>query len=250
MAIHRPFKRTCRQFTHGSYSHSGQYQYLFHPDYAKSPEHYIRAFLLIQKDLQSLFDYIEPADLNSNCYSYRIHELLLRTCVEVEANCKAILLENRYKKNGDLTMSDFKKINKSHHLSSYEIKLPLWHGSKSLRTPFLRWATGESLSWYQAYNKTKHDRHDKFNLASFENLIDAVCGLVTVLASQFWTEDYSPESDLVALGNSSDDMETAIGGYFRVKFPDDWSEEEMYDFTIGDIEKSKFTIECYDYNSL
>lgn len=54
----------------------------------------MRAFLLVQKDLQELFDYVEPADKKLCCYSYRIHELLMRTCIEVKANCKAILSEN------------------------------------------------------------------------------------------------------------------------------------------------------------
>ena len=57
---------------------------------------YIRAFLLIQKDLLELFDYVEPADQNLDCYSYRIHELHMRACIEVEAHCKAILSENNY----------------------------------------------------------------------------------------------------------------------------------------------------------
>jgi hypothetical protein len=34
-------------------------------------------------------DYVEPADQNLNTYSFRIHELLMRACIEVEANCKA-----------------------------------------------------------------------------------------------------------------------------------------------------------------
>ncbi|MEQ1799844.1 MAG: hypothetical protein ABL872_17940 [Lacibacter sp.] len=248
MALNRPFKRTCRQFTDGSYSNSGKYQYLYHANFAKSPGQYIRAFLLIQKDLQLLFDYIEPSDINSVCYSYRIHELLLRTCVEVEANCKAILLENGYKKNSALNMEDYRKINKSHHLSSYQIGLPLWHGEKSLRTPFLSWSTGSSLNWYKAYNSTKHDRHDKFELASFDNLIEAVCGLVSILSAQFWEEDFIPSDSYLALEGSIDGMETAIGKYFRVKFPNDWANDEQYDFSHEEIKQSTFEIQCYDYN--
>jgi hypothetical protein len=67
-----------------------------HPKYAQSPEHYVRAFLMILNDLQEILDFVEPADQNLSCYSYRIHALLLRACIEVEANCKAILKENRY----------------------------------------------------------------------------------------------------------------------------------------------------------
>ena len=80
------------------------------PRYAQDPEHYVRAYLLLQKDLEELFDYVEPSDQNLNCYSYRTHELLLRACVEVEANCKAILLENGYPKpRDDMNRNDYIK---------------------------------------------------------------------------------------------------------------------------------------------
>jgi hypothetical protein len=249
MSIKRPYKRTCRQFTNNSYAEGGKSQYLYHPDFAKSPEQYVRAFLLIQKDLQTLFDYVEPSDLNLICYSYRIHELLLRTCVEVEANCKAILIENGYHKNGDLNMEDYKKINKSHHLSSYEIKLPLWHGDKALRKPYANWANGGSLNWYKAYNSTKHDRHEKFKQASFENLIDAICGLVAILSAQFWQENFIPSNSYLLADGSFDGLETAIGDYFRVSFPTDWNVDEKYDFTYEEIKSSEFEILNYDYNN-
>lgn len=113
MGVKRPFRRTCRQFIDNSYANDGKSAYITHEKYAKSPEHYIRAFLLIQKDLHTLFDYIEPSDKNLKTYSYRIHELLLRTCVEIEANCKAILLENGYVKNR--TCLDFSNFSKESH---------------------------------------------------------------------------------------------------------------------------------------
>lgn len=250
MGIKKPYKRTCRQFTDGSYANSGKSKYLRHKDFADSPEQYVRPFLLIQKDLQHLFDYIEPSDQNLNCYSYRIHELLTRTCIEVEANCKAILIENGYRKSGDLNMGDYKKINASHRLSSYEIALPLWNGTNKIRTPFSNWGVGGSLSWYQAYNSTKHDRHGEFKQACFDNLIESICGLTTILSAQFCQEDFIPSAGLLAVGGSYDGMESAIGDYFRVKFPNDWPDHEKYDFTYEDINKSDFDIGKFDYNKV
>jgi hypothetical protein len=231
MAATRPYKRTCRQFVDGSYSEGGRWQYICHPDFAVEPGHFIRAFELIQKDLESLFDYVEPADRNLHTYSYRIHELLVRTCIEVEANCKAILLENGYAKASDLNMDDYKKLNATHHLSSYEIKLPLWHGTGALRTPFAAWTFGAGLRWYQAYNATKHDRHQRFQEANFENLLDAVSGLVALLGAQFHTQSFSTGQRVLALEDSRlGGFEVAIGGYFHIKFPTDWSTAEQYDF--------------------
>jgi hypothetical protein len=145
MPIDRPYRRTCRQFADGSYDEGGRSLYIEHPKFANSPQQYIRAFLLIQKDLLELFDFVEPSDKNLNCFSYRIHELHTRTCIEIEANCKAILTENGYAKSGNLNMPDYKKLNATHRLSSYEIKLPLWHGTRGTRAPFLPWGSDGGL---------------------------------------------------------------------------------------------------------
>jgi len=95
MSIKRPYHRTCRQFVDGEYAEGGRWRYLVHPLFALSPAPYVRAYLLLLKDLRDLFDYVEPADTNLRCYSFRIHALLLRACVEVEANFKAILTRQR-----------------------------------------------------------------------------------------------------------------------------------------------------------
>ena len=129
--VDRPYRRTCRQFVDGDYTEGGRSGYIRHPKFAQSPEQYVRGFLILLKDLKDLFDYVEPADKNLACYSYRIHALLLRACVEVEANCKAILKENGYSRSGDWNMGDYRKIEKTHFLSAYEVKVPNWSGTKS-----------------------------------------------------------------------------------------------------------------------
>src|SRR5882724_2346626 len=138
MTVLKPFKRTARPDADGKYSDYGRY--VKHPQYAAEPAHYVRAFQILQKDLLHLFDYVEPADKNNKCYSYRIHELHTRACIEVEANCKAILTENSYKKKAnDLTTSDDKTLETTHHLSSYKGRLPIWHGDNKPRRPFAGW---------------------------------------------------------------------------------------------------------------
>lgn len=250
MAIKKPYYRNCRQFVDGHYSEGGRWQYMVHPDYAQSPEHYIRAFILIQKDLQKLFDYIEPADANMNCYSYRIHELFMRTCIEIEANCKAILRENIYSKKKDLNMSDYQKLNITHRLSSYRVKLPIWDGKLSIRQPYKNWANGMVLTWYKDYNGAKHDRHNEFKRANFENLIDAVCGLLVILSSQFHTNDFSPGPTLLACegGYHQDGMDCAIGDYFRISFPSDWSEKDCYDFNWQDMQNEQHLFQKINYD--
>lgn len=248
MPIQRPFKRTVRQFTNGSYSEGGRWAYITHKNYAKVPEHYIRAFLLLQKDLLLLFDYVEPADINLKTYSYRIHELLLRTCIEIEANLVAILKENGFNKSGNWNILDYKKINLSHRLSSYEIKLPVWNGEQNIRKPFVEWETKDSLVWYQAYNKTKHDRQTEFQQATFENLLEAFCGLYALLSSQFYTHEFSSSDSFLVFGGMDDGMESGIGSYFRVKFPNDWPEQAKYDFNWRELENMDDPFQQHNYN--
>jgi hypothetical protein len=248
MTIIRPFRRTCRQFVGGSYLPHGNHGFIADSRFAKAPGQYIRAFLLIQKDLQEVFHYVEPADENEECYSYRIHELLMRSCVEVEANCKAILSENGYIRPGDAdtrdangysqpgkkwNRNDYEKLNATHRLSSFQVKFPVWHGNHAVRTPFASWGpSGRMLTWYDAYNATKHDRHKQFKEANFGNLLDAVAGLVALLSSQFG--DYEFEGPYVTYfvddTYKSDGFETAVGKYLRIKYPDDWPDNERYDF--------------------
>lgn len=250
MSLNKPFKRTARPFTDERINDGGLWAYFYHKDFAESPEQFIRAFLIILKDFINLLDYIEPADKNLSTYSFRIHELLLRVSIEIEANFVAILSENGYRKKGNWTMKDYIKIDKSHKLSSYEVKLPVWRGSRNIRKPFEKWQDFKSLAWWDAYNKSKHDRHTEFEKATFENLTDAICGLIAVLSSQFQNNDFSPQDWGLSMGGIDDGMESTIGGYFRVKYPTDWKSEEKYNFIFSELEKDDSSpIEKYNYKN-
>jgi hypothetical protein len=87
----KPFHRNLRGIKDGPNSGYsswtyGDDRYIEDREYAKNPEHYVRAFTLIQNDLKSIFEYLEPSDVCREAYSYRIHALLMRTCIEVEAD--------------------------------------------------------------------------------------------------------------------------------------------------------------------
>lgn len=238
MPVSKPFRRTCRQFVDGSYSLGGRWRYLRHPKFATAPEQYVRAFGVLQKDLIELFDYIEPASGNLSTFSYRTHELLMRTCIEVEANFKAIISDNKCTSKSSLTMAYYRKLNSTHQLSSFAVKLPVWHGGSAVWKPFAAWYNPNGkLAWYQAYNNSKHSRLDNFAEANFGNLVHAMCGLVALISAQFRTEDFSGVDYLVAESGAGDGYETAVGGYFRVRFPTDWPVADRYDFNWQALEQ-------------
>ncbi|BAL07787.1 MULTISPECIES: hypothetical protein [Bradyrhizobium] len=246
MAITKPYKRTVRQLADGSYQNSGNGQYIRHAEHAQSPQHYLRAFQIVQKDLIELFDYIEPADANLLCYSHRILELHARCCFEIEANCAAILRENGYARSGDWTMRDYRKINASHRMSSYEVKLPAWSGNQDTFKPFQNWSGHEQLPWYQAYNRVKHSRHAHFTDANLGNLVEAACALAAIFSAQFINEDGLPDH-LVAESSRSDGFDFASGHYFLIKFPNDWPMEERYDFDWQTLKTEPEPFQAYTY---
>jgi hypothetical protein len=227
-------------------------QYIRHASYADEPSNYIRAFLLIQKDLQTIFEYIEPSDQNRKAYSFRTYELLLRTCTEVEANFKAIFRANTCGKNGgNLNITDYVKIETSHFLSGYKVKMPYWSDSSPSWQPFANWASGNhELDWYKAYNKSKHDRARELKAATFTNLIDAFCGLSVVLTAQFLFHDFGPANGVLTDEGIGDGWEEGIGQYVRLEYPSNLPPSERYDFEWQALRKTRDPFQKYDYDAV
>lgn len=256
MGIDKPYHRNYRDIKKASNSGYSGWAYIIDREYAINPGHFVRAYQLIQRDLQQLFEYIEPSPESLATFSYRIHNLLMRTCIEIEANFKAILNENIYTPQTDrnnnpiYNISVYKKIDVSHHLSSYELALPIWNGSAKVFTPFRSWKDNQPLDWYQAYNASKHDRHEAFKKANMGHLLNAVTGLLVLLSAQFKAEDFSAGSRGLAIGYDYHEGDVAIGGLFRITFPKNWSENEMYDFNWSELEKKQERFQKINYDKL
>jgi len=229
VGIPNPFPRIARPVLgHGYFD---KRTYIRHPAYADAPHNYVQAFLLLQDDLKRLFQYVEPAEKNHECYSFRIHEILLRACIEVEANCKAILSANGYAKSGNWNRNDYRLIESSHRLSEWKVRIPHWNGSDAERQPFAAWApsaVGTKLKWYDDYNESKHDRHVNFQKAAFSSAVDAVCGALVLLSAQFTDDDFNPTSSVWGNGTVNG-WRAGIGSYFMVSYPN-WSDAESYNF--------------------
>lgn len=249
MAINKPYHRIYRPMTDGK----SEWGYLHDRGYAIAPDHYTRSFLIIQKDIKNLFEYIEPADQNLKTYSFEIYQLLLRTATEIEANFKAILMENKYTAaNRSLNINTYKKINVSHHLDSYSAELPIWTGEKKLYTPFESWRKGENPNWYKAYNLCKHDRVKNLHMANFENLLNAYCGLFILLSAQFGSCSYEPGCVLLSLGDEDNYYkgEFGIGDYLIIHRPNNWTENDYYDFDWDRLDGREDRFNKFDYDIL
>jgi hypothetical protein len=178
----------------------------------------------------------------------------------VEANFKAILNENIYgptnRKGKPIpenqwNIQNYKIVDRTHHLSSYCIHVPIWDGTESTFRPFYNWKAGEILNWYQAYNKSKHDRKIEFRQANLKNLINSVAGLLVLISSQFGTQDFSTGNTLISVSVPRYySTEPAIGGFFHIDFPDDWSEDEKYDFNWEELKNQADRFNKIDYENI
>lgn len=261
MGLPKPFLRNYRAIKQGPNSGYSGWAYIHDRDYARNAEHYVRAFLLIQNDLKTIFEYVEPSDECRSAYSYRIHALLIRTCIEVEANFKAILEENTFTAptNRSLNMTDYRKVDATHHLSSYEVMLPIWNGAPPTFRPYEQWKAkrglpnngGISLPWYQAYNASKHDRHVEFKKANLEALVMAVAGLLVLISSQFRDQDFGAgATGLTVGGYDFHPMEASTGELFRIKYPEDWTDDELYDFNWADLKQQNERFEKINFDAI
>lgn len=257
----KPFYRTVRSVKEGPNSGYNGRAFIDDPEYANRPDHYTRALSLIIDDLKSLFEYIEPADECKLAYSYRIHSLFMRTCIEIEANFKAIFESNLMSNatSRSLGMRDYRKIDVTHHLSSYEVVLPMWNGASPAIRPFEPWLTyrgqpvpqGVPLPWYQAYNASKHDRQQEFKKANFWNLIQAAAALLIVVSSQFKDATFDSSPDFLWVGNGHHrPYEISIGSLFMIKYPEDWSNDEIYDFDWAVLKEVPDRFQKFNYDAI
>ena len=244
MAINKPFPRIFLPLINDK-------QITFH-DYLNEIEYIdkkeaaslIDAARLIVEDYSVLCEYIEPVDANKNTFSHRTYELLLRVATEFETNCKGILTANGYNSHGNLNIQDYYKINQIMHLDQYEIETNLWSPEKQFH-PLSEWSVGHTLSWYQAYNHSKHDRYANFHEATLENVFNGICSLAVLLAAQFpsMIGGITGRSNLTFF---TEDPNSLITQGFTIKYPN-FLPEQKYDFDWENLKNNTPTFDSFSF---
>ena len=175
--------------------------YVLDPRYATDRLQLSRAYINIEKELRSIFNYIEPDQRNVSTFSFELYSLLLRACTEVELNCKEIMEANGATPQGRyFTMADYKKLEQSSLLSKYIVEYNGWR-QVNATTQELEYVTKQFFpfknfdpsinrepDWYEAYNKVKHNREENLEKANLENCMNAVAGILVLLYSQFGSQ--------------------------------------------------------------
>jgi hypothetical protein len=166
-----------------------------------------QALLLLVQRLDELLLFIEPSTKTLDAYGHKSRELLILACTEVEAQWKHYLtLAGRTPLGQGSTTKDYVTVLESLFLAEFEIELPRYKELDPLR-PFLGWSTAnptKSLPWYDAYNKTKHDRANFFSEATLRRCIEAVGACVVLFSVRFGPiRLYQGAGTLPALINAS-----------------------------------------------
>lgn len=141
---------------------------------------------LIVDRLFELFSYIEPSKTNLDAFGHKPRELLLLACMEVESSWKGVLKANQYL-NSHLNTNDYVKLLGPMRLADFEVEFVMYPDLPAV-TPFGSWKPSNpttSISWYDAYNKTKHDRESNFGRATLISAIQAVSAVAVMLCAQF-----------------------------------------------------------------
>ena len=121
------------------------FPYSLDPRYCPERTSLCRAYKILEQDLETLFEYIEPCEANNTTHSHRTFELMLRASTEFEANCKGILLANGYRPtkkdrtprlSDTWNINDYWRINNAIKLSDYKVILKAWHPNPLQLEPF------------------------------------------------------------------------------------------------------------------
>ena len=79
----------------------------------------------------------------------------------------------------------------------------------------------------------------------------SVAGLLVLISSQFRNQDFNAGSrGLEISGYDYHPMEASIGSLFRVKYPDDWSDDELYDFNWMVLAEQNDRFEKIDFDKI
>jgi hypothetical protein len=146
------------------------------------------ALRILLKKLEELFETIEPTPSNLQTYGLKIRDVLLLACMEVESSWTAVLTENGYTSpSGRFTTNDYVRLYPPMTLDGYELSLQSYASYPSF-TPFAGWDVAQptrSLGWYDAYNRTKHNRESHLSDATLGNAVSAVGAAVVMFHAQF-----------------------------------------------------------------
>jgi len=175
--------------------------------------------LIVQ--LEQVCRVVHPKNNNFTAYGHDLRNILLVACTEVEAQCKSIRRANGRNEKKARSMEHYFLLNEAMKLDEYVVSLSYYPWLEPLK-PFQGWLperASQSLPWYDAYNKVKHDREACFSRATLANALSAVTACFVMLCAQYGRD--------VALSG-----EVGERAFFHLIGVPDWPPGEIYVYGV------------------
>lgn len=220
--IYRPFLEEKELISLGGYKKVEKLEQLVlnYPDYNPNDTNIIVSGLnqlaILNDMLCEILNTIHPSNSNLKTYGHDIKNLLILSCIEVEAQLKGIYKVNEVTSKHIYTTNDYVRLKTIMQLHKYSVRLSLFPDLKTYY-PFKTWnqesGATRSLKWYDSYNAVKHNSETDFHRATLDNAISSICAVVVLLHAQYGTEIPFWKEE--------------IGSYFEIQNSSKWSIEEM-----------------------
>ena len=149
-----------------------------------------QSLLLLIERLDELLLFVEPTPRSLGTYSHKARELLILACTEAEAQWRRYLQRaGLVSPKKGFTMNDYVRLRGPLRLEEYEVTMPRYDNIPPAR-PFSQWSAAppgptQTLSWYDAYNKTKHDKKSQFSAATVTSCIKAIAANIVLFCVRF-----------------------------------------------------------------
>lgn len=160
-----------------------------------------RYFLTLDADVETTLRYVELDRRNFETYSIEYVRLFFGICSEFESVCKNLCQsvesgKDFSKKNMPMLADTIGK--HFPRIGALEISIPKLGENANIR-PLEGWSKVNKndslvLSWWQDYNKVKHERQNNFVKANLGNVIYSLAGLFGVLL--YWARNESKNGEL------------------------------------------------------
>ena len=146
-----------------------------------------QALRILVEKLDEILLYIEPTNIGLQSYGHKSRELLILACTEVENLwVQYMQIAGAVPSGRSFSTNDYVKLLAPLHLADYVVRFKLVSNS-TRASPFFGWNSThptKSLAWYDAYNKTKHDREKHFAEATLENCLQAISAVIAMFCAR------------------------------------------------------------------
>lgn len=145
----------------------------------------LRQLEIILDDLDEVFKVVAPQKNQGSVFGHAIRNIIILACTEIDSMMHVILDRNKVKPTGKhFQMKDYYQLKAALRLDEYELKLCRFDDLGTF-TPFANWNGKNNPSWYDGYNKIKHNREKEFANASINHAINSIMAFAIVLIAQY-----------------------------------------------------------------